>query len=219
MPFHVPLSKIDLVSTIDESWDLTMHRIAPHIDGVNHVSRIADFAEADMQLVQQAIRQFLRFGLVVLLDIFQYGAIYAPTPNIQRILYDTKLQDECASLAAADRESVSPEQIVRLYTTLSHGVTLKSWMRDHEDILHYVDLRRFIIVGLVNDIIYRVHRYALKEPTASTNKDALPHEDHELEHLLDGAHNFDEICTKLSIGPQDLASRLHSRKDVCIIER
>lgn len=212
----MPLSTVDLVSMIDESWDLTMHRVAPLIDGVNHVARIADYANADLALVQQAIRQFVRFDLVVLVDIFQYGAIYAPTPQIQQILFDNKLQDECASIAAADGETVSRQLTVRLYTSLSHGVPLKEWMADQQALLHSINVRRFIFAGLLHGIIYRVHRFALKDPLTKLHQGE---NDDGLEHMLDNPLSFDEICTALSIAPQDLLSRLKSRQDVSIIER
>lgn len=202
---------------IDDSWDLTMHRIAPHIDGINHVARIAEYADVDIGLVEQAIRQFVRFGLVVLLDIFQYGAVYAPTPGIQRLLFDSAFQDECARFAATDAGTVSSDVIVKLYTSLSHGVPLKAWMIDHQDLLGSIDVRRFIVGGLLKGIIYRVHRYAVKDSLDKTNPSTRM--DDELEQFLDGAHSFDEICVRLIMTPQDLYTKLGSRKDVYIIER
>ena len=219
-PSHVPLSVVDLTSMInDDSWDLTMHRVAPHINGVDRVSRIAEHADVDIDLAQQAIRQFLRFGLVVLLDIFQYGAIYAPTPAIQRLLFDTQMQEECAEFIALDQSAVGADVVVKLYTGLAHGLSLKSWIRNYRDLLKNVDIRRFVLFGLLKGIIYRVHRFAVKESRELADSQTKSNEDNSLESLLDKGARFDEICTELSISPKELQQRLDSRSDVYTIER
>ena len=218
-PFHVPLSTVDLASKIDETWDLTMHRVAKYIDGVNHIARIAEYVDADVNLVQQAVRQFLRFGLVVLLDIFQYGAVYAPTPEIQRLLFDLNLQRECADFAAVEDGKVSPETIVSLYTSLSHGLPLKDWLFDHQDQTENIDIRRFIIAGLLKGIIYRVHRYAIKDSTATGENNTTHTDPSNPAPLLIQPRKFDDLCVDLAISPQDLSTRLNTNPNIHIIDR
>lgn len=217
-PFHVPLAVVDLQSMIDELWDMTMLRIVPHIDGANHVARIAELAEADLTLVQQAVRQLLRFGLVVLLDIFQYNAIYAPTSDIGYLLLSESMQEECTRYAASDEGSVSLETIVKLFASLSHGITLKAWALENHHLLEHINVRRFVTAGLMKGTIYRVHQYAVKETSGSGTPSTSSY-DRQIDRFLDGTHCFDEICVTLSVSPQDLYSRLRSRKDVYIFER
>ena len=217
-PWQVPMNVVDLNEVISDLWDMTVQRVAHHIDGVNHVGRIAQLADVDVSLAQQAVRQLLRFGVVVLLDLFHYQATYAPTPELRRLLFDADLQAECAQYASIDETPVSNELIVSLYTSLSYGTTLKAWVLHHQTQVEHVDVRRFITVGLLKGIVYRVHHYAIKDApsdiTTSSNRS-----DPTLDRFLISAHTFDEICTTLSITPTDLTTRLASHPDIRIIER
>lgn len=74
--WHVPLALINLSKRIEDNWDLTMRKVysfmsqlevilylvlqvCPHINGVNHVSRIALLADCDLELTRQAISHLL----------------------------------------------------------------------------------------------------------------------------------------------------------------
>ena len=82
---------------MDENWDLTMQRVIPYINGVNSVKRIAQLADADLKLTRKAIRHLLYYGCVLLLDIFSFNAIYAPTAEFAgMIASDMEMQKECA---------------------------------------------------------------------------------------------------------------------------
>ena len=77
------------------SWDLTLLRIIPYIDGVASVSRISQLADADLNLTRKAIAHLVYYGCVILLDIFQFGAIYAPTADFGAFVESTEMQAEC----------------------------------------------------------------------------------------------------------------------------
>lgn len=57
--WNVPVALADLGALKDDNWDITAARVAAHIDGVNHVARIAQLADADIALVQETIRHML----------------------------------------------------------------------------------------------------------------------------------------------------------------
>lgn len=95
--WHVPLLTVRIESLMDENWDLTMQRVIPFINGVNSVKRIAALADADVKLTQKCIRHLLYYGCIILLDIFSFNAIYAPTAEFtSMIASDTDMQAECA---------------------------------------------------------------------------------------------------------------------------
>lgn len=95
--WYVPLFTVRIESLMDENWDLTMQRIIPYVNGVNSVKRIADLADADIKLTKKCIRHLLYYGCILLLDIFHFGAIYAPTAEFTgMIASDTDMQAECA---------------------------------------------------------------------------------------------------------------------------
>lgn len=57
--WEVPVALIGLKKRIEDNWDLTMAKICLYIDGVNHVNRIAELAECDLDLIREAIRHLL----------------------------------------------------------------------------------------------------------------------------------------------------------------
>ncbi|KAI4166075.1 MAG: hypothetical protein LQ342_000506 [Letrouitia transgressa] len=168
-PYHVPLSTVDLAALTDPNWDLTMLRVLPHIDGVNSMKQIALLADADYKLVRKAIEHLLYHGCLLLLDIFSFGAIYAPTAEIGTFVGDKEMQEECAQyvtlpfgrLGRAEEETVAGNQLVELYLRLRQGLMVKSFCMEHEESMKRIDVRRFITFGVIKGFLYRVHRYAI----------------------------------------------------------
>ncbi len=178
---HVPLSTVRLEHLVDENWDLTMLRVLPWIDGVNSVKQIALLADADFKLVKKAIRHLLYYGCVVLLDIFSFSAIYAPTADVSEFVESTKMQEECAryvalpeskldldsslphaahNVSAEEEDRVDGTQLAELYLSIKQGQSVKSWCIDHADVVSKIDVRRFITFGIFKGFLYRVHKYA-----------------------------------------------------------
>ncbi|KAJ5183385.1 Nitrogen permease regulator [Penicillium capsulatum] len=95
--WQVPLFTVRYQAFMDENWDLTLQRIAPHINGVNSVRIISILADTDFSLTCRAIRHLLYYGCLFLLDIFSFSAIYAPTAQFSStIASDEAMQLECA---------------------------------------------------------------------------------------------------------------------------
>lgn len=92
--WHVPLSTVQL-SALNTSFDLTLLRIIPFINGIQSVSQIAQLADTDLSLTRKAVRHLLYYGCIILLDIFQFGAVYAPTAEIGAFVEDKGIQEEC----------------------------------------------------------------------------------------------------------------------------
>ncbi len=78
--WHVPIALVDLVKIKDANWDILVTRVSvhrgpgdihlsnfyekliqiiPHINGINHVARIAELADADDDLTQLCIEHLL----------------------------------------------------------------------------------------------------------------------------------------------------------------
>ncbi|KAL8950392.1 MAG: hypothetical protein Q9222_003572 [Ikaeria aurantiellina] len=178
-PYHVPLSIINLDSLTDPNWDLTMLRVLPHIDGVNSVKQISILADADYKLARKAIEHLLYYGCLLLLDIFSFGAIYAPNAEMASFVEDTAMQEECvryvslppeAQEYAAEVGLISGLQLVELYLSLKQGQSVKSFYMDHSDIMDKIDARRFITFGVVKGFLYRVHKYAIAPSQTSRRK-------------------------------------------------
>ncbi|KAF2230685.1 NPR2-domain-containing protein [Viridothelium virens] len=93
--WHVPLAIVRLSALQTSTWDLTISQIIPHINGTNSVHLISQLADTDFTLTRKAIQHLLYYHCILLLDIFQFSAIYAPTPEISLFLTDETMQEEC----------------------------------------------------------------------------------------------------------------------------
>ncbi len=189
---HVPLSTVRLEQLVDENWDLTMLRVLPWINGINSVKQIALLADADFKLVKKAIRHFLYYGCVLLLDIFSFSAIYAPTATISEFVESAEMQEECARYVALpinDKQDLNSDlphaahemsvedkcrldgtHLAELYLSIKQGQSVKSWCIDHTDVVSRIDVRRFITFGIIKGFLYRVHKYAF---STSLSKSSL----------------------------------------------
>ncbi|RMZ75720.1 hypothetical protein DV738_g5350, partial [Chaetothyriales sp. CBS 135597] len=180
--WHVPLFTVRIETLVDENWDLTMQRIIPFVDGVNSVKRIAALADADLKLTRKCVRHLVYYGCVILLDIFSFNAIYAPTSLFgQTIVKDDAMQRECARYVnvkytepreEADDQDIWPlttkgqaidgVTIVQLFANLRQGLTVREWYAMNSSLLINIDVRRFVTFGVIKGFLYRVHRYAIK---------------------------------------------------------
>lgn len=55
----VPLIDIGNKNKMEGNWDLTMKKVVQYINGVDHVKKIAQKAEADILLVKECMRQVM----------------------------------------------------------------------------------------------------------------------------------------------------------------
>lgn len=93
--WHVPVRIRNFAKVMDPRWDLTLTIMAPHIDGINYVSKIAKIVDGDTEVVKQCISQLLYYKCVTLIDIFQYSNRYECTPDIRKLSVNTQMQDDC----------------------------------------------------------------------------------------------------------------------------
>ncbi|KAI0427525.1 nitrogen permease regulator 2-domain-containing protein [Xylaria sp. FL1042] len=96
--WHVPVPKTKFADIVDSTWDLTLQRIIPHVDGVNDVRRIAWLADVSLPLTQCALQHLLYYDTILLLDMFFFGSCYALRPGIHDFVSNrANLVDECAA--------------------------------------------------------------------------------------------------------------------------
>jgi hypothetical protein len=101
---QVPLLTISLSSLQQPvSSDLTLNRILPYINGVNSIAHIAQLADTDLSLTRRAIQHLVYYGCLILLDIFSFSAIYAPTAEIGGFIMDAEVKDECMRYVSVPR--------------------------------------------------------------------------------------------------------------------
>lgn len=198
--YHVPLLTVQLDTLMDVNWDLTLQRIAPHIDGINSVRRLADLADTDYTLARKAIEHLLYYGCLVLVDVFQFGAIYACTAEIASFAADRCAQEECAAYVSTSGSRVPLTRLLEMYTSLCQGTTLRKWCVENVERLRGVDVRRFVSFGVVKGFLYRSHRW----PVAA-DPDRLGGK---VKRWVEGGCCVDEICTELGMGEREVVDLL-----------
>lgn len=95
LAYQVPILTVKLYLFVDVACDPTMIRILPYINGVNSVRRISELADAEFALTKQCIQHLMHYQCIILVDIFQFGNIYAPTNHVGDFLRPNGMAEEC----------------------------------------------------------------------------------------------------------------------------
>jgi hypothetical protein len=227
--WHVPVTKINFSDIMDDTWDLTMKKVIRHIDGIKDVRRIAHDADVAPNLAKIALQHLLYYDTILMLDLFLFGNIYAPTPDINEFIEDKAgMQDECANYVFINGPRLPNFYLCRLLTTLCTGRTVKEWLKLHMDqgfsVLTYVDVRRFIQFGVIKGLLYRVHKYAISSQYIASLARGQVQKDTEgdsLQKYMDGCHSFDQITAEKNMGDVQIMERLRNfpKGDIEILYR
>jgi hypothetical protein len=131
----------------------------------------------------------------------------------------------------------SKSKLFYLYRSLHQGQTIKQWYKDHQKDLEYIDIRRFIIFGVLRGLIYRIHtfpiidavlqkdhaqlselftqNYSLNETTRPSNrvnqKSLTEVEKKQVEKIVElllEIKSVDAICTELNLDRKSVDSLL-----------
>ncbi|ETW86069.1 hypothetical protein HETIRDRAFT_44321 [Heterobasidion irregulare TC 32-1] len=218
----VPLSLINLERIIEPNWDLTMAKVCQYIDGTNHVSRIADLADCDIELTRQAISHLLYYQVIMTIDIFQYSNTYTLRKSVEWLADELHVKDECGPYVVKPGRMIPDwPKLLYLYSRLKPGRTVFEWMHDHDVRGLGIDVRRFTSFGVIKGFLRRVHRWPIllpdpdpdlpqkpkqspSPPSPSNRKRSTslstPLHYTELASLLDGEHHTDELCAKFEVG-------------------
>lgn len=172
--WDVPLLTRPLPSPDEWTWDITLQRIHPHINGIKHIQRIADDADVELRLVKKAVQELVYHERVLLLDIFHFQAIYALTADFAAFVEDEKMLEECCAYVATseadnlfksdhlvDFAPATKDTIIELYRGLNPGFGLRDFCLSNERKLYNIDIRRFITFGVIKGFLRRVHKYPL----------------------------------------------------------
>ncbi|KAH6918357.1 nitrogen permease regulator Npr2 [Coprinopsis sp. MPI-PUGE-AT-0042] len=168
----VPVALINLPKRFEDNWDLTMIKVCHHIDGVNHVRRIAHLAECDPQLTRKAISHLLYYQVIMTIDIFQYSNVYTLCKSVQWLADEIK--EECLSYVVKPGTKEIPDwpDLLHLYSRLKIGKTVYEWMDEYNVEGMGIDVRRFITFGVIKAFLRRVRRYPYYIPP-DTSQDIL----------------------------------------------
>ncbi|QIW98043.1 hypothetical protein AMS68_003561 [Peltaster fructicola] len=171
----VPLLISELPDQATTTWNLVLQQCYPYINGVNHVQKIADLADVELELVRSNIQMLVGTGNAMLLDIFHSQAIYAPTADMAWFIKDHTLLIECQQYITRDKDNpLRIDELIDLYLYLQPSLTMADFVLAHQQPLSTIDLRRMITFGVIKGFLRRVHRYAQLSEPASTQDTSRP---------------------------------------------
>lgn len=161
--WDVPVLLVDLSTHVSGSWDLTLVRLIPYIDGVNHTKRIAQLAEADPELTRQCIRHLLYYSFAIIIDIFQFTNMYAVRPQIAYAADD--IDGECAEYVTHPGYPLpTVPALLRMYSLLRQGRLVSDWIEEIGSDASGIDVRRLVTFGVIKGFLRRIHRYPVLVP-------------------------------------------------------
>ncbi|PWN37397.1 nitrogen permease regulator 2, partial [Meira miltonrushii] len=158
--WDVPVTLLDLSRRISDNWDLTMRKVLPFVDGINHVKRISQLADADIELTRQCIEHLLYYRCIILIDTFQFTNMYTVRPTIAILAEDEIIMNECAAYVTRRGYALPTwPKLLSLYSSLRPSVTLNEWIEENDIDSVGIDVRRFVTFGVIKGFLRRVHRY------------------------------------------------------------
>lgn len=208
-------------------WDLGLTTLLPHIDGVNFVRVIAEKADMDTGLVCSGLRQLLFYGLIGMVDIFQYSNIYAATQRIPSLLSNYQLRRACMQFVKLHPETVTTpsfEYVFRLFTSFGSGTKCSELCSKMSVARHGVDIRRLAVFGVLYGLLRRIHRYVVPRSSGRS----LFHNSISQQHplltpsllsTLDGSQHLDQLCCKLKVGRIELERAFAEQGDFIFVDR
>ncbi|KAJ1813336.1 Nitrogen permease regulator 2 [Coemansia sp. RSA 2598] len=142
-------------------WDMVLDKVIHCIDNVNHVRRIARLAQIQEDWVILALKHLDYFGCVNLVDIFQFGNIYEPQYQLVGLYRSARLQRECFSYVTRDGKTgdIAMDALAQMYLTMRNRQTVAQWVIEQKLDLDRFDVRRFVMFGVMNGLLRRIHCY------------------------------------------------------------
>ncbi|KAJ2741271.1 Nitrogen permease regulator 2 [Coemansia sp. BCRC 34301] len=231
-PYHVPVRTIDFEMTKQRSalmasqvdmpgdamWDLVVDRVLEHMDNTSHVRRIVSLTRIPEDTVILALQHLDYYGCITIVDIFQFGNIYETQYRVMDLYRNAWLQRECYSYVTRDGQAsdMVVDELIRMYLTIRKRKTVAEWILENEIDTERLDVRKFIVFGVIHQLLRRVHCYPVmcgpeaklcdgEQSSVADDNGASVAETASLGNgscclgprlveMLDGTHHMDEVC-------------------------
>jgi len=236
------LLKPEILTCLDQT-DLTSQRMLPHINGVDHISKISMITNIELNLALKCVENLMYYDIVKLVPIFQYSNVYvADDQGLNQLYLSAILKQKCAEYVCLD--PALPVVLDDLFYLYSIFDGLKSVA----DVVHYhimphsdinkqssanskevtlkfpnIDLRRFVHFGVMHGILNRKHLYPVfdkrkkvkRTESASffTSSVAVS-----IRKFCSGHNSVDLLCSKFRIPYKAMKARLDADPLITIVE-
>lgn len=128
------------------------------IDGNRFAREIAIYATVSLSLVLQALRQLLRVGCILVVDMFQETNIYKLNCGIQKLYSNARLQALCLRQLGGKRRNVNAGTLMEIFSRFQGGAMVSDVSYQMPTLGPDV-LRRAVRFGVRHRLLRRVHRF------------------------------------------------------------
>ncbi|CAG9558074.1 unnamed protein product [Danaus chrysippus] len=220
---HIEVEEEPFEVHLDADWDLTTRQLLPHINGYNHISKIASDTNVEKTLVKSCIQNLVYYGVVTLIPVLKFSNMYRATPNLSRLMNDQDMQHSCLKYINNDcdlKDKPSLSDVVGVLCSLQQGTTLRAVCDRHFTSPGVpFDVRRLIVFAQIHGLVKCLKRYPvyIRNPTRQNGYrvDSIIG----IRRLFTGRHNVDEICCLARIDLPTLDQIIEDDPNVIIIWR
>ena len=173
----VRLRDLDLLmggSDEGTGWDLCLRMVVPHIDGVAFVRAIAETSDVELDLVREAMAHLLAYGLIRMVDVFQYSNVYATDPRVQLLLRNAALREACVAYVTSPDLLTSPNggtvrkqpqplfhYLFRVLTAFGAGSRAGDVFGPMDTLGHGVLDHKLATFAVMHGLLRRIFKYAV----------------------------------------------------------
>lgn len=191
-------------------WDLTTQQILPYVDGFRHVAKIAVEADVEVSLVKECIRNLTYYGIVQLIPLFLYSAVYTTTPEIVNLATDHGLQKECiAYVARQGRPKPTFRSVFEMYCSFHQRSSVRDICSRTNPQALGIDERKLVQFGVMKNLLRRLQKFPIDLKGSSSKAKGVS-------KYCDGTRSFDEICSKTGLSYRELDDILEKDPNVCV---
>lgn len=212
---QVPVFLYNRDSFASDQWDLTTNQILPYIDGYNHVSKIAAKADVETSLVKTCIQNLVYYGVVTLVPIFQYCAVYSTTPKLRQLTVCSGLQKLCLDYCSRSaRQQPSLSDIFKMYAGMTYGTTIRDLCLRYNPQALGINERKLVQFGVLEGLIRRIYKYPITvrgDDSASVRSEASG------ARSYSGLLCLDELCCQSGLSAPQLEEQLDRDRSVAVI--
>jgi len=216
-PITVSAHHVPVLTTADkfcpDQWDLTTTQILPHIDGFNHVAKIASLADVGTSLVIACVQNLVYHKVVYLSSIFQYSNVYTVTSDLTQLRTDKQFRQELMDNVIRKDSVITPtfRDVYTFISSFTYGTTVRDLCQRLSPIKLGFDETRLVQFCVMRGVLRRVHKY----PVWSGDHDTSG--DHRLTSWMTGEHNTDQICVALGMSTAALDKKIDDDSSVVVI--
>ncbi|CAF4933578.1 unnamed protein product [Pieris macdunnoughi] len=192
-----------------------MLQILPHIDGFNHVAKIASLTDVEISLVRACVQNLVYYGVVTLVPIFQYCAVYSATPKLRQLTRCPGLQRQCVEFCArSPRHLPKVSDLFRMYAGMTYGSTIRDLCRRMKPQDLAINERKLVLFGVLEGLIRRVYKF----PVTVHNETSSVRSCHSAcIRTYNGLICMDELCCQTGMSVSLLEEQMEKDSDVVFI--